>query len=150
MRFIIDYQDKMHLPPVYYIKHEYSFNMDLQVDEIDFDISINMLTLSVVDGKIVRLSGFCGLPKSVQANIHPPRTNRGTLKVENPQIYYDIPGSIGINTEDWPTYKTSDGWICIGNPEGRGETVEFLTRCIAVVGVNGKILSIWIHPIICE
>ena len=150
MQFIIDYQETLHLPPIRYIKHECSFNMELQIGEIDFDISINTLTLSVVDGKVVRLSGFCGLPKQEKKNIQPPIGDKGVLKVKNPQLYYDIPGSIGINVEDWPIYKLPNGWVCIGNPERKGKSVEFLTRSIAVVGENGNMLSIWIHPIMCE
>lgn len=54
---------------------------------------------------------------------------------------------------EWKTYYDSDsGWICIGNPIKKGQTINinFLDNAIAVLNLQGELQSLWMKPLISE
>jgi len=63
MEFFIEYTGIPEQRTLMYREDEFSFDMEPWVYEMDFDIAIN--TLTVVDSKVVQLSGFCGLNKNM-------------------------------------------------------------------------------------
>ncbi|MCC2597915.1 hypothetical protein [Sphingobacterium sp. FBM7-1] len=84
MKFIIDYTGFIdHSKRLTYDTDEFSFNTEPSIQEINFDVVINKLSLSAVDGdnKIVQLRGFCGYKEWQKSNFEPPHYKTGTLKV---------------------------------------------------------------------
>lgn len=53
MKFSIDYNEYLGRKQVVYRKAEYSFDTIPYIPEIDFDIAINTIALTVVDGKVI-------------------------------------------------------------------------------------------------
>jgi hypothetical protein len=52
-----------------------------------------------------------------------------------------------VNKEDWPVYvNIRTGWVCIGNPENKGNAVEFINNCVAVIDENKCLASLWLKP----
>jgi hypothetical protein len=144
MKFIIDYNDNMEQRDLIYRADEFSFDMEPQVHEIDFELAINTLTLTVVDDKIVQVWGFCGLNRKMKANYTVPQYKGGALKVID-----DLePGfAYSIYKEEQPIYiNIQTGWICIGNPEKKGNAVEFIRNCVAVIGDGKDFISLWLKP----
>lgn len=71
MKFYIDYNERLEHKQVIYRKDEYSFDTVPYEYEIDFEIEVNTLFLTVVNSKIIQLNGFCGVTKR--------------------NLYYDVP-----------------------------------------------------------
>ncbi len=144
MKFEIEYtgvsEDRL---LVYHIE-EHSFDMEPWIYELDFEIAINTLTLTGVDKKIIQLNGFCGLNKKMKSNFEVPKSQKGILKVLN-----DLAGigSYSTGKEDLPVYvNTNTGWVCIGNPEKKGNAVEFINNCVAVIDDDKGFASLWLKP----
>lgn len=151
MKFYIDYNLTKIGQTVVYRKSEYSLDTICDATsntrEIDFDISINMLTLTVIDEKVLLLRGMFGWSNGLKTSYDIPTYKKGALKVMSPSDYIDIPGSIGLSDIDWPIYVNHDTkWICIGNPQKRFEAVEFINNCVAVVDENHTLVALWLRP----
>ena len=130
MKFSIDYNEYLGRKQVVYRKAEYSFDTIPYIPEIDFDIAINTIALTVVDGKVIQLNGFCGLSKTI----------------ETP---YDVPkaGSPKLNDKNWTVFiNPKTRWICIGNPQCQEGAVEFIDNCIGVIDGNQELVALWLHP----
>jgi uncharacterized protein YbdZ (MbtH family) len=148
MNFFIDYADYSEQKNLIYNSEEYSFDMEPWEYGIDFEIAINKLTVSVVDGKLTQLNGFCGLNKKMKSSYNAPQSKKGSLKVLHQEQYLDGIGCYGLNREDWPVYvNVKTGWVCIGNPEKRGDAVEFINNCVAVIDNDQKFVSLWLKPL---
>ena len=53
----------------------------------------------------------------------------------------------GINEDDLPVYvNVHTGWVCIGNPEKKGNAVQFINNCVAVIDENKEFVSLWLKP----
>ena len=101
MDFIIEYTDFPEERTLIYREDEFSFDMEPWDNEIDFDIAINTLSLTVVDGKIIQLAGFCGINKNMKTKYSVPQSQKGELKVLYPDKYLDKTGSHRLNEEIW-------------------------------------------------
>lgn len=145
MKFKIDYTAVLEDKLLIYHLEEHSFDMEPWVYEIDFEIAVNTITLAVVDKKIIQLNGFCGLDRTMKFNFQAPKSQNGTLKILNdlkPGV-----GSYRANKEDLPVFVNPDtGWVCIGYPERKGNAVEFIMNCVAVVDDSEQLLSLWLKP----
>lgn len=130
-----------------YIPEEHSFYMDNTIDKIDIELIVNMVSLAVSDNIVVNVSGFCGLSKSMKSNFRVPEYKKGCLRVEH-NLKHGVAYSINddINYEYLVYANVQSGWICIGNPEGEGNAVEFIDNCVAVVGDNNEFVSLWLKP----
>jgi len=121
--------------------------MEPIVNEIDFELILNKLSMSVVDNRIIQLWGFCGLDKSMKSNYQVPEHRKGILGVEH-DLKYGF--AYGINSDDdyeYPVYvNTKTGWVCIGNPERKDNAVEFINNCVAVIDDNNDFVSLWLKP----
>jgi hypothetical protein len=148
MKFSIEYTGNSEQRTLIYREDEYSFDMEPWWSYgLDFEIAVNTITLTVVDGKIIQLSGFCGLNKKMKANHNVPQSQKGELRVLHPEKYWDIAGCYGVNKEDWSVrVNVKTGWVCIGNPEKKGNAVEFIKNCVAVVSEDNEFLSLWLKP----
>ena len=114
---------------------------------MDFDIAINTITLTVVDSKVVQLSGFCGLPDKSKMSYEVPYAKKGLLKVLHSEAYIGGVGSYSINKEDWAvSINSKTGWICIGDPQRRGNAVEFINKCISIINERQELVALWLHP----
>lgn len=80
MKFSIDYNEYLGRKQVVYRKAEYSFDTIPYIPEIDFDIAINTIALTVVDGKVIQLNGFCGLSKTIETPYDVPKLRKDYLK----------------------------------------------------------------------
>lgn len=147
MKFIIEYSNLVEQRLLMYIPEEYSFDMEPIVSEIDFELILNKLSLSVVDDRIIQLWGFCGLDKSMKSNHQVPEYRRGILRVEH-NLKFGF--AYGINDDDnyeYPIYiNVQTGWVCIGDPEKKGNAVEFINNCVTVIDDDNEFVSLWLKP----
>lgn len=131
-----------------YIPEEHSFYMDSIVSKIDIELIVNALSLTVSDGIIVNVNGFCGLDKSMKSNCQVPESFKGILKVEH-NLKYGF--AYGLNDNDNYVYQihvnVQTGWVCIGNPEKCGNAVEFINNCIAVINDGKEFVALWLKPL---
>lgn len=146
MKFEVEYTGVAEKRVLTYDIEECSFDIEPTVHEINFDIAVNKLNLTVVDdNKVVQVWGFCGFAAWMKSEYSVPRSIKGTLKVVDdlkPGV-----GSYKVNNEDFPVYiNTQTGWVCIGNPEKKGNAVEFINNCIAVIDDEKEFVSLWLKP----
>lgn len=146
MKFIIEYNNNVEQRILTYLSDDYSFDMEPVVLTVNFDVVLNKINLAVVgdNKKIVQIWGFCPYGSWIKTNYSVPSYKKGLLKVKDELE----PGfSYGINNEDWPIYVNKQaGWVCIGNPKKTGSAVEFINNCVAVVGNDGDLISLWLKP----
>ena len=145
MKFNIDYNDKKEERLLIYILNEHSFDMEPYNYSTDLHLALNYLDLMVLDKKVIQLSGFCGLGISRKSNYNVPEYEEGALKIVN-NLEAGV-GSYPISKEDFPVYvNVQTGWVCIGNPEKKGNAVEFINNCVAVIDDNKEFVSLWLKP----
>lgn len=145
MNFIIKYGDNVKRRILTYLQDEYSFDVNIVVNEINFDIYVNKLNLTVVDKNLViDVSGFCPYGAWIKSDIKIPSYKKGLLIVKDE---FESGFSYGVNNDDWLEYvNIKTGWVCIGNPDKSGKAVEFVDNCVAVIGKNSKLISLWLKP----
>jgi len=150
MKFIIDaHQDVWEYfwqRQLVYIQEEHSFYMDSVVNKIEIELILNKISLWVSDKMVVNVGGFCGLNKSMRSNYQVPEHKKGGLQVEH-NLNYGF--AYGINDDDYeyPVYvNVQSGWVCIGNPEEKGNGVEFINNCVAVIDDDKEFVSLWLKP----
>jgi hypothetical protein len=146
MNFHVDYSENAEQRILNYESKEYSFDTQPSEREINFDLVLNKLNLSVVDGgKVVQVWGFCPYGEWKKSNHDVPHHSQGNLKITND---FEPGFSYKINKDtSWPIYANRQtGWVCIGNPDKHGNAVEFINNCVAVIGENGELLSLWLRP----
>ncbi|MEM7548056.1 MAG: hypothetical protein AAF363_00170 [Bacteroidota bacterium] len=145
MIFEIDYTDGPENRTLIYRENEYSFDMNPWNHAIDFELTLNKITMSVIDDKVIQLSGFCGLTKEMDSNIRMPEYKKGALRLIH-NLEYGF--AYRICNEDLPVQlNTKTGWVCIGGANKVGRGVEFIDNCVAVVGDDGFFLSLWLKPV---
>jgi len=143
MKFEAQFNHKPENRKLTYSAQDYSFGMEPSVGELDFEIALNHLCLTVVNKQIVDLDGFCVYGEWIKSDYEVPKAKLGILKILD-----DLqPGfSYGLNKEDWPIYvNVKTEWVCIGDPEHKGEAVEFIKNCIAVID-DKNLVSLWLKP----
>jgi hypothetical protein len=80
----------------------------------------------------------------MKSNYQVPEFQKGILKVEH-NLKYGF--AYRINEKDISVYvNTQTGWVCIGNPEKKGDTVEFINNCVAVIDDEKNFISLWLKP----
>lgn len=144
MKFIVEFGKFTEARSLTYIAEECSFYMEPIENEIDFELILNKISLSVVENKVIQLSGFCGLDKSMKSRYQVPVYRSGCLKVQH-NLNYGF--AYGINDKDFPVYvNTQTGWICVGDPEKQECAVEFINNCVAVIDDNTNFIALWLKP----
>lgn len=146
MKFLIEYGHKPEQRCLSYVSGDYAFTMDPFVQEIDFNIAINFINLTVIDNKVVQVDGFCPEGSWIKSNYEVPSYQPGILKViHNVEFGF----SYKLNDKDWSIYvNMKTGWVCIGDPKITGQAVEFIRNCVAVVR-DGELLALWLRPENC-
>ena len=147
MKFKIEYTENIRQQQLLYLVDECSFYTNYINQGIDLELIFNKITLQVLNNEIVDLNGFCGLSKEMSADIKVPSSKKGILKVE----YISENGfSYEINEKfdhEYPVYiNIETGWVCVGNPNIKKKSVEFINNCIAVINDNGNLASVWLKP----
>jgi hypothetical protein len=144
MKFDICYDSQVEDKLLLYRRDEFSFDMEPWINEIDFEIAINTLTLSVVDNTVIQLSGFCGFNGREDLSYQVPEFKSGVLKVaDNLESGF----AYKIFKEDLPVYVSEQtGWVCIGSPEMYGRAVEIIRNCIVVISSDKEFVSLWLKP----
>ena len=144
MNFKIDYTGLSENRILIYNFKESSFDMEPTFKEIDFDIVLNEINLTVVDNKIAQLWGFSGHKTWLDTSFDVPQSKKGVLKISDslePGFSYRI-------QREFPVFfNKKTGWICIGKPELKKNAVEFIDSCIAVLDDLNELGSIWLKPI---
>jgi hypothetical protein len=148
MKFIIDYTKFIgNSKCLTYDLEEFSFDTEPSVQEINFDVVVNKLNLSTIDddNKIVQLWGFCGYKEWKKSNYNVPQYYKaGILKVIDD---LEEGFSYRVSGNDLPMFvNLQTGWVCIGNPEKKGNAVEFINNCVAVIDDDGEFVSLWLKP----
>lgn len=145
MKFKIEYTGVAEERVLTYDIEECSFDIEPIVQEINFDIVVNKLNLTVVDdNKVIQVWGFCGFAAWIKSDCKVPQSAKGTL-----QVIDDLKCGFAysVNKEDFPVYiNAQTGWVCIGNPEKSGNAVEFINNCVAVIDNNNEFVSLWLKP----
>ncbi len=154
MKFIIDdYKDVWQYfwdKQLVYLPEEHSFYMGSSFYKADIELCINAISITIIDNIVVNVNGFCGLDKSMVSNIQIPNYKKGILRIE-----HDLKFGFAYNInedEDWPVrqspvYINSEtGWVCIGYPEKKGDAVEFIKNCVAVIDDDKQFMSLWLKP----
>jgi len=147
MKFSIEYNNTVEHRKLIFDIAESSFDTEPTVGEINFDVVLNKINLTAIDddNKIVQVWGFCSYKEWIKLNCAVPERTIGTLKVVGnlkPGV-----GSYSINKEDFPVFvNVQTGWVCIGNPEKKGNAVEFMNNCVAVIDDNMEFVSLWLKP----
>ncbi len=146
MKFIIEYTGKAENRKLVYNATERSFDTKPLVQEVNFDVVVNGLNLSVVDEdrKIIQVWGFCGVNKKMESKYEVPQCGKGLLKVVD-----DLESGLAykISKQDLPVcIDSQNGWICVGNPEKEDTAVEFMNNCIAVINDDNELVSLWLKP----
>lgn len=147
MKFSIEYTSNIEPRKIIYHIDEWSFDTEPTVQEINFDIVLNKINLTAIgaDNRIAQVWGFCGLDKKMKSSYEVPERRKGILKVLE-----DLPsgvGSFSINKRNVPVYvNTQTGWVCVGDPEGKGNAVEFINNCVAVIDEDKEFVSLWLKP----
>jgi hypothetical protein len=147
MKFLVEYTDTVKQATLTYDIEECSFDTEPTVQEINFDVVLNKLNLTAIDddNKIVQVWGFCGYNEWIKSSYEIPERKRGTLKVLD-DLTSGV-GSYSINGKDLPVYvNVQTGWLCIGNPEKKGNAVEFIKNCVAVIDDDKEFVSLWLKP----
>ncbi len=144
MKFNVEYTNYTEQKVLLYRAEEHSFEMIPWEKEIDFDIAINTLTLTVSDTKIIQLSGFCGLNTKMKVDYNVPESKKGLLTVLG---NFEYGFAYRIKDKEFSVYvNTQTGWICIGDPLKQGNAVEFINNCIAVIDKENNFVSLWLKP----
>lgn len=145
MKFSIEHRNDIGQQVLVYLPEECSFYTGERAgNKIDLELILNKLSLSVVEDKIIDVNGFCGIDKSMLSNVQLHEYKKGILKVEH---NLDFGFAYGINDEDLPVYvNIQTGWVCIGNPEKKGNAVEFINNCVAVIDDDKEFVSLWLKP----
>ena len=143
MEFKAEYNHKTQEKKLIYDVDSYSFDMEPVVYGIDFEVIINSVALSVLNKEVIQLWGFCPYGNWIKSNCQLPKAKPGILKIiDNRKSGF----SYGLNKKDWLIYvNVETGWVCIGNPEHKGEAVECIKNCIAVID-DKKLVSLWLKP----
>ncbi len=146
MKFLIDYTTILKPKSLTYDVEDCSFDTEPSVQWINFDVVVNKLNLTVVDedNKIVQIWGFCGYKEWIKSNYKEPQYKKGVLKIVD-----NLEGGLayGISKDDLPMYvNVQSGWVCIGDPEKKGNAVEFITNCVAVIDDDKEFVSLWLKP----
>jgi uncharacterized protein YbdZ (MbtH family) len=147
MKFLVEYTDTVKQATLTYDIEECSFDTEPTVQEINFDVVLNKLNLTAIDddNKIVQVWGFCGYNEWIKSSYEIPARKRGTLKVLD-DLTSGV-GSYSISKKDLPVYvNILSGWVCIGNPEKKGNAVEFISNCVVVIDDDKEFVSLWLKP----
>ena len=123
---------------------DYSFDSSPSVIEVDFDLVLNNLNLSVLNGKVIQIWGFCVLDKSNTTNFDVPNYKSGALNIVDS---FKQGHAYAINNVELIiTINHHRRWICVGDPSVKDNGVEFMKNCIAVINENGQLVALWIKP----
>lgn len=133
-----------------YIADDYSFDMSPSAPGVNFTILINTLNLTVNnDNSVIEIWGFCPRGRWIKGNFQVPYYYPGTLIVLDdlePGFSYSINKNETIFNES-PIYEdVKTGWVCAGDPQGKGQAVEFIKNCVAVVDDTGMLKALWLKP----
>ncbi|WP_226995365.1 hypothetical protein, partial [Candidatus Symbiothrix dinenymphae] len=133
--------------PLVYCPDEHSFYRDSFIAKVDIELIVNKISFIVSDGIIVDVGGFCGIDKSMEANLQIPEFAKGVLRVEH-DLKYGFAYSIHDDFDyEYPVYiDIQTGWVCVGNHEKKGSAVEFINNCVAMIDNNNKFVSLWLKP----
>lgn len=147
MKFIIKYGPSIEQRVLTYIQEECSFNMEPFVENYDFELVLNKLTLSIIDDIVVQVTGFCGYREWIKSIYQVPQYKKGSLGVEH-NLNYGLAYVISDNDDyEYPIYvNVQTGWVCIGNPEKKGDAVEFINNCVAVIDDDNDFVALWLKP----
>lgn len=143
MKFQIDYSKKKQHRKLIYKINDYSFDMEPFLSIFDIDLSVNQLLCAVVNNEITQVVGFCPYTSWEKTNYDVPDYSEGALKILD-----DLePGfSYRVNNTNWPVFvNILTGWVCLGNPKSKGEAVEFIDNCVAII-YKGNLISLWLRP----
>lgn len=144
MKFSYQINETSNHKNILYLNKEFSLDIEPYDNEIDFELSINQLCLTVVNQVITQITGY--LPNS---------SWNSTVKIPSSQVNsanliivdkYECGFCYRVFNDEQPvSFNYSLGWICIGNVNAKGEWIEFIKNCIAVIEDN-NLKAIWIKP----
>jgi hypothetical protein len=147
MKFIIEYGHPVKQRILTYIQEECSFDMEPFVNNYDFELALNKLTLSIANDTVIQISGFSGFNEWIKSSYQVPESKNGSLVVKH-NFKYGF--SYRINDDDgyeYPVYvNLQTGWVCIGDPKKKENAVEFINNCVAVIGSNKEFIALWLKP----
>lgn len=133
-----------------YIAEDYSFEMWPHDASVNFSLMINTINLSVgTDNSVMEVDGYCPRDGWIKGDYQVPSYHAGTLTVLDELesgFSYRINRDESLFNES-PIYEdVQTGWVCAGDPQSNGQTVEFIKSCVAVIDDTGSLKALWLHP----
>lgn len=147
MRFLINYNDKTEESNLVYIEKDFYIDASNSKKNKHWELGLNYLFLSVdQERRIFALFGLFGSRGWTYTRLNLPNSMEGSLVISEDTELEDGFTNM-INDEDWPVFvDTQSGWICYGKPNASGQGVEFIRNCVAVIGTDGRFMSLWLKP----
>jgi len=133
-----------------YRRAEYSFDTESRPNGRGISVSINEVQLFVDDdGRVIYVSGYCPFQGWGRTALGPPGFISAGLVIAdlNPRsIQSGMAFGLNDLSSRWAVYVNPDGWVCVGNPEARGEqAIEFAPGSVAVLK-GDTLVALWLHP----
>ena len=141
VKFSVEWMTKPPLCSVYYLVDELSFMSEPFTPHYDYELIVNTLTLSIVNNKIIQLSGFMGLVKEGEVRtssviLRPPPSHYGNVIVES-QLENDFAWSVDDSILEYNvSFSPTTSWLCIGDPNTNFSAVEFLSVQLAFISFS--------------
>lgn len=144
MKFVPVFQERAPQRTLLYLSDECSFYMEGGLDHIELELIVNKISLSIFEGVVVAVSGFCGLDTSMLKKLEVPVSSPGILKVEH---NLKLGFAYAVNEAEFPVHvERYLGWVCLGDPTIKENAIEFISNCIAVIDRNGNLVALWLKP----
>jgi hypothetical protein len=92
--------------------------------------------------KIMQIWGY--FPNNwKRASINAPKAKQGALILKD---RLESGFSYGVFQEEVPVYCDPDSrWVCLIDPNAKGQTVEFIKDCIAVLNDDQELAALWMR-----
>ncbi len=149
MRFSINLQTSIQNRNLVYRTKDYAFDSTPTAKEISLDILVNNVNLTINENdEVIQVWGMCPHTTWIASNHKVPEYKQGSLKL----LTNLEPGfSYRLNKEqEWEvSINEETGWICIGDPINRGNSVEFNKGCVAVLSEE-HLIALWLKPKIID
>jgi hypothetical protein len=146
MRFVVDHAFAMTPVPVDYFAEDHAFDVRPRPAS-DASVCVNDLELWIDADHVLYLTGYCPRQGWRPRPLHPPRAVRAGLQILDVELKPGIPLPINSREDRWPVHVNGAvGWVCIGDPDVKGEAVEFAEGCVAVLD-GERLVALWLHPL---
>jgi hypothetical protein len=129
-----------------YKPEEYSFDTVNRTEEGEASLLVNDVQLEI-DGenRVLFVWGLCPYSSWASLTQSAPPARPGRLRVTGLELR---PGTSKRLNHDARWRVSADrrsGWICLGDPQSSGESIQFAPGAVAVLA-DGELKALWLRP----